>query len=126
MMKFEIWIFLAIFNVVSSQGASCDISGLCNVTLIKSLTVKQLFKLYFFIKVQFFFQGELIHLESDLANKIGCWVLCRNTAECNWFTFDTEDNDCLLFKTCSALDEDLKFITGQVECDYTTQYCKYF
>ena len=65
-------------------------------------------------------------MESHIANKIGCWVLCRNTAECNWFTFDTEDNDCLLFKTCSALDEDLKFITGQVECDYTTQYCKVF
>ena len=57
MMKFEIWIFLAIFNVVSSQGASCDISGLCNVTLIKSLTVKQLFKLYFFIKVQYLDTG---------------------------------------------------------------------
>ena len=65
-------------------------------------------------------------MESGIVNKIGCWVLCRNTAECNWFTFDTEDNDCLLFKTCSALDDDHKFITGEVECDYTTQYCKIF
>ena len=65
-------------------------------------------------------------MESDIANKVGCWILCRNTAECNWFTFDTEDNDCLLFKTCSAFDDDTKFITGQAECDYTTQYCKIF
>ena len=41
MMMFEIWMVLAIFNVVPSQGASCDISGLCNVILIKSLIVKQ-------------------------------------------------------------------------------------
>ena len=69
------------------------------------------------------FQGELSHLDAA-KSKNDCWIRCRNDGKCNWFSFDLEDMDCLLFTTCPEIQATSKFISGQKECDYSTQYSK--
>ena len=46
-----------------------------------------------------------------------CLLICKETDQCQWYSFDLVTLMCITFKTCDALDEeDTDFTSGQVEC----------
>ena len=51
--------------------------------------------------------------------KRGCWLNCVDNEKCTWFSYNFVSKDCLLFKTCSEIEENELFFTGQKECEYS-------
>ncbi len=46
-----------------------------------------------------------------------CLGLCQETDNCLWFTYDSEDGDCMLFQDCQQLDTTCETcVSGQREC----------
>ena len=47
-------------------------------------------------------EGRFLHLgQSD--TKEDCLNLCKNNPECQWFTWDSRDEACLLFRDCPSI-----------------------
>jgi len=64
---------------------------------------------------QFECQGELVGAD-NAATHFECSTMCKeSTDECNWYTFDFENELCLLFKTCD-LQSCTSCVTGEVDC----------
>ena len=74
------------------QSSDCNISGIC-------------------------INNELIVENFNTISQ--CWNLCLNNDNCNWFSYNWEIGDCLLFEKCPELEQQGDFITSQVECDYS-------
>ena len=62
------------------------------------------------------FQGNSIDaVNAATANK--CLQICKETDQCQWYSFDQASRLCILFKTCDALDKDTDFTSGEKKCD---------
>jgi len=62
-----------------------------------------------------------------VSNKDDCMVLCRANASCEWFTYFTDFQICMLFKTCDNINIDLKTaISGEKECTSIDNKGNYF
>ncbi len=66
--------------------------------------------------------GKVVH-EHDSVNTIeDCINLCKNTSNCNWFTFHTELSLCSLFETCFDVDTSCETcISGENTCRNTAR-----
>ena len=60
-------------------------------------------------------QGELIDtsVESD---EVSCLYQCTLLDECAWYSFEVSFGTCLLLKDCPSVNEERKYLSGQVEC----------
>ena len=45
---------------------------------------------------------------------------CVNNEKCAWFSYNPISTDCLLFESCSEIEENDLFFTGQKECEYSS------
>ena len=57
--------------------------------------------------------------------KRGCWLNCVNKEKCAWFSYNPISTDCLLFESCSEIEENDLFFTGQKECEYSSIKSQY-
>jgi hypothetical protein len=59
----------------------------------------------------------VVHHTEMAASAEECLHVCNSTVSCRWFTFNTEVSECLLFKSCSVLDESCEeCISGERRC----------
>ena len=86
----------------------CSIDGLC---LVKYLLHTSNFSSNFVP----YFQGEVIGTYEDY-DEITCLYQCTLVDGCAWYSFDRNVATCLLLKDCPSLNEELNYISGQVEC----------
>ena len=48
----------------------------------------------------------------------GCLLECKSDPNCRWFSFDDNNDHCLLMETCDTFDDTLtRFYTGRRECE---------
>ena len=48
----------------------------------------------------------------------GCLLECKSNPACHWFSFDDDNDHCLLMETCDTFDNTLtEFYTGSRECE---------
>ncbi len=80
------------FGLASDEDPHCSIPGQC-------------------------IDSELIKPEVDQDEK-SCLSECKSTEECLWYTFDTSNGLCELFKNCVdiSIDECPDCISGRVDC----------
>ena len=65
--------------------------------------------------VIFALQGQIIHSD-ERPDQNSCLNLCKSYDDCNWFSFNTVEEDCYLFRECPVIEEYPVFVTGQKEC----------
>ena len=65
-----------------------------------------------------------MHTEFAL-DKERCWAKCKSFDSCNWFSFialpGAKDSICQMFETCSKIESNWLFVSGQKECKYDTE-----
>ena len=73
-----------------------------------------------------YFQGILItHYIKPSRDR--CLNACKAEKECAYFSFNPENELCLLYQTCSQSDNvDVDYVSGNVICDYNNITCKFF
>ena len=50
-------------------------------------------------------------------DQIACWSRCKTTENCNWFSYDYDENMCSLFEICLEIDKSkLRYVSGKKEC----------
>ena len=64
-------------------------------------------------------QGEVIDtsMESD---EVSCLYQCTLVDGCAWYSFEKSYGTCLFLKDCPSVNEELKYLSGQVECQLGT------
>ncbi len=70
--------------------------------------------------LQCFVEGECqgSYLDTDLVEDAeDCLEWCTETPDCQWFTYDSDDDHCVLTTNCVEIAECDSCVTGQVECD---------
>ena len=69
-----------------------------------------------------------MHTEFAL-DKERCWAKCKSFDSCNWFSFialpGAKDSICQMFETCSKIESNWLFVSGQKECKYDTESGEY-
>ena len=68
-------------------------------------------------------QGDPLRLYSTTKSDANhCLAFCKSQYQCEWWSYDTKQDKCQLFKSCPTLDEaQNNYISGQVNCGS----CKY-
>ena len=57
-----------------------------------------------------------------MSDKVACWSWCVDTTNCDWFSYDTTENQsCNLFEACPKIDDEQypQFISGHKDCLFT-------
>ena len=50
----------------------------------------------------------------DTANEYHCLDACDTMNKCNWFTYETEKKNCMLFETCPRHHEECEnYVTAE-------------
>ena len=49
-------------------------------------------------------------------DEVTCLYQCTLVDGCAWYSFERNVGNCLLLKDCPSLNEELNYISGQVEC----------
>jgi hypothetical protein len=59
----------------------------------------------------------IVDLISQVESKNACLKRCQDSANCTWYTFESQTNLCEEFYTCPLLDENCSTcISGESEC----------
>ena len=59
--------------------------------------------------------------QTPLSSPEECQVLCSNTTDCNWFSFNHPLSACFLFSSCPTLDETcLTCVSSSTKCNGKT------
>ena len=78
---------------------------------------------------QCWIQGQCLGQTLDMEiveNEDACLAKCKSKSSCHWFTFFKPASECLLFRTCPAIDDtSTDFVSGESDCAarYTSGNC---
>ena len=64
-------------------------------------------------------QGNTL-LPGFFSSKSDCIQFCKDTTDCEWYSYDFQDNFCLTLTNCTSLDDCATCVSGEVSCEAYT------
>ena len=62
-------------------------------------------------------QEKVIHHTTKPESVKQCWDQCVSFSGCKCFSHETKSNECFLFSDCNTFEKDVKFESGERECE---------